>query len=155
MAANSAAIERAMQRRSIKAPADVVRIQWFIKEVSNKVAMPMRDRVRIATEYVKSKIVRNISRPVMKMKGVRSGRIVVTDRSKPGEFPKADTTMLMKTIFSVLAEPSPGIFDGYVGTPLDYGAILETSGRLNRSFLVRTLNEERSKIMAILTGPIK
>jgi len=43
-------------------------------------------------------------------------------------------------------------YDGYVGTPLDYGAILEL--KMNRSFLRRTLDEERPTIMKILRKPI-
>ncbi len=125
----------------------LVRIQWFIDEVSNKVAFTMKARVRIATEFVKSKVVKNISRPVTKS----GGR--VSDRSKEGEFPKAETTQLLKTIFGETRTSAKGIYDGFVGTPLDYGLILET--RRDRSFLVRTLNEERATVKAILSGPIR
>ena len=124
--------------------------------------------MRLATEFVKNKVVKNISRPVTKIvvkspqgrnakgqftKGQSYTR--VTNRSKKGEFPKADTTQLMKTIFSTYQEFGPMSFAGYVGTPLDYGLRLEISPSLDRSFLVRTLNEERENVMAILSGPIK
>lgn len=154
MAANLAAIERARQRRSEQAAASLVRIQWFVREVSDKIALTARERVRVATEYLKSKVVQNISAPVVKSKG-RRGRIVVSGRSKAGEFPRADTTQLIKGIFSTLGEPVRGMFEGYVGTPHDYGLILETSAELNRSFLVRTLREEEAVLRRILTGPIK
>ncbi len=58
----------------------------------------------------------------------------------------------MKTIFSSYLNPSPGVYDGAVGTPLDYGVILELV--MDRSFMIRTLNEERDIITRILTGPI-
>lgn len=164
----SAAVLAARSRRLARNLKAVVETQWFIDEVSSKVAITMRNRVRIATELVKSKVVLNISRPVTKTYVSRkittvdsSGKsktktvnfVSVSDRSKPEEFPKADTTQLMKTIFSDIRNLGPGMTAGYVGTPLDYGLILEL--RRKRWFLSRTLNEERPKVMAILTGPIK
>ncbi len=148
-------LEAARQRRTARAAASDVKIQWFIKEVSDKVTLTMRKRIGKATELVKSRVVLNISRPVTKRPGKISKRIVVSNRSKPGEFPKADTTQLMKTIFGTVKQTRKGVWDGFIGTPLDYGAILETNKRLNRSFLMKTLNQERSKVAKILTGPIK
>lgn len=123
------------------------RNKWFIKEVSDKIALTVKQRVAIATDLVRSKVVKNLSIPV-----VRRGNVVII-RSKPGEYPRADTVQLMRTIFGIKKETSPQVFDGFIGTNLDYGLFLET--RMNRSFLRRTLNEERSKVMRILTGPIK
>jgi len=141
--------------RAGRAARKAVEIEWFIRNVSDKVKLTMRKRVRITTEFLKAKVVKNISRPVTKGgTGPRGGKIV-TDRSKPSEFPKADTTQLMKTIFGEVRQVSPGVFDGFVGTPLDYGLILETNKRLDRSFLKRTFDEERSTVTRILTGPIK
>ena len=151
----SAAVLAARARRVAGKGASEARIEWFIAEVAEKLAITMRRRVEMATFMVKDKVVQNISRPVTKTKGSKSGRIVVTNRSKGGEFPKADTTQLMKGIFAGVRQVSKGNFEGFVGTPLDYGAILETNKRLNRSFLVRTLREEQSKVNRILTGPIK
>jgi hypothetical protein len=131
--------------------ASDVRWQWFIKEVSDKISLTMLERTRIATNFVMSKVIRNISTAVTKGTGPRGGR-VVTNRSKSGEFPHAETTQLMKTIFSDVREFGDGSCEGYVGTPLPYGLILEV--RMGRSFLVRTLNEERAEIVRILTGPI-
>jgi hypothetical protein len=147
----NAAVESARQRRVARAGEQQVRIEWFIDNVSSKVAISMRNRVRLAAQYLKSRITRNISRPVTKGRGPRGGR-VVTGRSVSGEFPKADTTQLMKTLMDGVIESSPGVFDGWVGTPLDYGVILEL--RMNRSFLVRTLREESSTVTALLTGPV-
>ena len=141
-------------RRGGVAARKAVNVEWFIDDVSNKIALTMRQRVTMATSLLKSKVVQNISRPVTKGKGPRGGNIV-TNRSKPGEFPKAETTLLMKGIFGTVKQVRKGMYDGYVGTPLSYGVILELSKRLNRSFLVRSLREEAPKIKALLSGPIK
>jgi len=128
-----------------------VKIDWFINEVSGKVAMTMQQRVKLATDMVRNKVVRNIGIAVTKTTGPRGGR-VVTGRSKPGEFPKSDTVHLKKTIFGHMRTFRGGA-EGFIGTPLDYGLILET--RMNRSFLKRTMEEERPRVMKILLGPIR
>jgi len=148
----NASIEAGRQRRVSKAVERQVKIEWFIEQVSSTVKIAMKQRVAIATHLLKDRVVRNISTPVVKSIGPRGGR-VVTGRSLPGEFPHAETTQLMKTIFEEVREVSPGAYEGYVGTPLDYGLILET--RMNRSFLVRTLYESADSIRSILSGPIK
>lgn len=130
-----------------------VRLQWFINDVLNKVNLPLKQRTMLATEVLRRTVVQNISRPVTKAKSRRTGRIVVSDRSKPGEFPKADTTLLMKTIFGETRNVSEGVYDGYVGTPIDYGLRLEL--HMDRSFLRRTFNDMLPTITRILTGPIK
>lgn len=153
------AIEAARARRVATSAAKSARTEWFINEVSTKVKMTLKSRVRLATELVKNRVIVNISRPVTKNIRVhRSGRkwvseVIVTDRSKPGEFPKADTTQLLKTIFSDYKEEMDDSYTGYVGTPIDYGVILELE--MDRSFLVRTLRESYADITRILTGPIK
>ena len=138
-------------RRAGASAAGEARIEWFIENVSNKMAMTLRKRMNMATQYLKDKVVRNISTPVIKSIGPRGGR-VVTGRSKPGEYPHAETTQLLKTVFREVRVISPGVIEGYVGTPLSYGLILET--RMDRSFLVRTLNEELGTLRQLLTGPI-
>lgn len=117
--------------------------------MSKRIDLTMRQRVTIAVSYLQDKIVKNISVPVTK--AVIRGRVVVTQRSKPGEFPRADTTQLMKTVFWGVVE-EPGTTMGYVGTPLWYG--LELEMRMDRRFLTRTLDEERATIVKILTGPL-
>ena len=160
------AIEAARQRRVERSGAVSVRTEWFLKEVSEKIAMTMRQRVKLATAYLQSRVVLNLSKPVVKQQYTRIvkdpttgrrkrvSRVVVDpkSRSKPGEFPRADTTLLMKSIFNVYQEPHKNQHEGYVGTPLDYGLRLEM--KMNRSFLLRTFNEEREKLSAILNGPI-
>ena len=142
----------ARSRRQASAAAGGVRWQWFTKQVVNNLNLTMRDRVRIATERLKSSIVKNISIGVTVGVGPKGGR-VVTNRSKPGEFPHAETAQLMRTIFSDIVNERDGSTNGYVGTPLDYGLILET--QMERSFLVRTLNEEATNLGLILAEPIR
>jgi len=146
MAVPNAAVLAARGRRIAGARKESERTQWFVDEVSNKIAITLRNRVRLATEFVKTKVVKNISIAVE-----RTATGVI--RSNPGEFPRADTTQLMKTMFTDHKQVGPGIFDGFVGSPLDYSLRLEL--KLDRSFLKRTLNEERPTVIAIITGPIK
>ncbi len=146
----SAVVRAARARRVIRAGKSEVRVELMLKEVVGKINLTLVQRVKLATELVKSRIIKNISIAVVKETGPMGG-IIVTQRSIAGEFPRADTTHLMKTIFSVVEKNKTGT-SGYIGTPLSYGLILEL--KRNRSFLVRTLNEERSKVMRILTGPI-
>ena len=163
------AIERARQRRSDQAGQRALEIQWFVREVTATVVLPIPKRVRLATELVRAKVVRNISRPVTKTVSFsyvisvnpqtgkksrkRVSHTVVSNRSKPGEFPKADTTLLMKTIFGDVVQVDQYSWHGVIGTPLDYGVSLELL--MDRSYLVRTLYEEYSNVMAILSGPIQ
>ncbi len=139
-----------------RAASDAVRMEWFLKEVSDKITLTLHERVKLATEYVRSKVVKNISKPVSK-KRVRvksTGRTYTRryNRSKPGQYPRADTTLLMKTIFTDVVRLSDSVSDGRVGTPLDYGLTLELLK--NRSFLVRTLYAEKRNIERLITGPI-
>lgn len=127
-------------------------IIWKGDKVLRSLNLSMTKRVRLATELVKTKVVRNISRPVTKGVGPRGGRLI-TNRSKSGEFPKADTTLLMKSIISdVTVDKVNQVIDGKIGTPLDYGVILEL--HMNRSFLVRTIREEQPMIRKILGKPL-
>lgn len=163
----SAAVLAARARRLARASDNIARTEWFISEVLDKLKTTLRHRVKIATELVRSKVTLNISRPVTKTyrttiteyidengkkRRIRKSTVEISDRSKKGEFPKADTVLLLKTIFGEVVQLGTGSFAGYVGTPLMYGLTLEL--KMERSFLVRTLNEERTKVMRILTGPI-
>jgi hypothetical protein len=133
------------------------RVKFFINDVLKKKNLSMAQRIKVATQLLRDKVATNLSRPVRKYKkdGGRdsSGKFLKgsktfvdpQSRSKPGEFPRADTTRLMKDIFKSISDNG---LEGRVGTTLKYGLILET--RLDRSFLRRTLNEMRSDIIAIL-----
>ncbi len=142
----------ARARRGARADRDLVRFQWRLDNVIGKVNLTMRQRVTMATGYLLSKVVKNISVPVVRGKGPKSGRNVVVERSKPGEFPRAETARLMRDIFTDVVETQPGTIDGYCGTTLKYGLILET--KLNRGFLVRTLREEQDVISRMLAEPV-
>lgn len=127
--------------------------EWFIDEAVKSVSLTARQRVVLATEWLRNKTVLNISIPVVKeVKQRKDGgqHTVVTERSKPGEFPRADTTLLRKSIFGEVAETEPSTIDGFVGTPIDYGVRLEL--QLNRSFLLRTFVEQKPTLLKILTN---
>ena len=150
MAKFSPAVTAARGRRAARSGDAHVEIESFVNEVNAMIHLTLKQRVFIAVNFLQDRIVRNISVPVTKE--VIGSRTVVTERSKPGEFPRADTTTLLKTIFSDVKDDGNGRIEGYVGTPLWYGLELETM--MDRRFLTRTLDEERGNITRILTGPI-
>lgn len=129
-----------------------VKVKLFIKETLKKKSRTISQRVRIASEFFKDKVKVNLSRPVRKFTSRVTKRVAVdpNSRSKPGEFPRADTTRLMKDIFLVFDNSNPNQPSGKIGTTLAYGLRLEVA--MNRSFLRRTLNEMRSQILLILQG---
>lgn len=159
---SSPAVLDAEARRIRRAADDERDIEWFTNDVMKSVNITLRGRVALASEFIRSKVVYNISRPVTKtlitsITGTSSGgtrnryHVLITNRSLPGEYPKADTTLLMRTIFTHVVSITPDIHDGYIGTPIDYGLILET--QMNRSFLKRTFFENWVKMVAIVKGP--
>ena len=145
------AVTLARKRRPELRAGQEIRIDWFADDVLAEIQANMEVRVGVATELLKSQTIKNISKPVTKTIGPLGGR-VVTDRSEPGEFPRADTGLLMKSILSDVRQVG-GDWQGVIGTTLDYGVILEV--RMGRSFLRRTLNEEAPRLRRILAGPIK
>lgn len=144
----SAAVLAARSRRQKKAAGKQYELEWYLDKVNKTLRMTVRQRLILATKFLKSKVVKNISKPVSVSVGPRGGRVV--QRSKPGEFPRAETSTLMRSIFTEVRPESPGVWNGYVGTPIDYGAILELN--LDRSFLQRTMEEERLGIRRIIEG---
>lgn len=140
----------ARERRAEAVNASSVRFQWFIKEVCQKIDLTMEQRLRLITASVLSQVVRNISTPVVVGRGPRGGR-VVTGRSRAGEFPRAETSNLLRGIFSDVQFVN-GAWEGYIGTSTEYGLILET--KMERSFLVRTLNESGMEVQQMLTESI-
>lgn len=150
MASFSPAVAAARSRRAGRAGRTAVEIESYVDEVSKRIDMTLKQRMTIAVTFLQDRIVKNISIPVTKE--VAGGRTRVTERSKPGEFPRADTTQLMKSIFWDVREDGPGQIAGFVGTPVWYSIPLETM--MDRRFLTRTLDEERGSVVRILTGPI-
>lgn len=147
---------RGLARRRARVQA---RVEWFGEKVRNNIRIGMGTRIRLAAQLLRDKTVVNISRPVTKIRGGgkrrgaggrfvkgRKTRVDPASRSKPGEFPKADTTRLLKDIFF---DVNTKTLRAIVGTTLDYGLWLET--RMNRSFLRRTLREMHPKLTRILT----
>ncbi len=139
----------AVTRRRIRRGQSEARITHMVG-LAGRITLTLDQRVKLATELVKSRMIKNISKAVVKETGPMGG-IIVTQRSIAGEFPRADTTHLMKTIFSDTRRTIRG-YEGFIGTPLDYGLILEL--KMKRSFLVRTLEENRTTVYSILMGPI-
>ena len=136
-----------------------VRVRWLGDRVRRNVRMGMVQRLKVTAQLLRDRVVINISIPVVKLKRkvtftdpttgrTRTRTKTVVDRnsrSKPGEFPRADTTRLMKDIFWDLDER---LGRARVGTTLDYGLRLEI--RMQRSFLRRTLLESQRQLAVIL-----
>ena len=150
MARFSPAVNTDRARRSGRAGQTQVEIESFIDEVSKRIDLTLKQRLTIAVAFLSDRVVKNISVPVTKV--VIGGRTRVTERSKPGEFPRADTVQLQRTIFWDVREDSPGQVNGFVGTPIWYAIPLELM--MDRRFLTRTLDEERGNIVRMITGPI-
>lgn len=114
------------------------RTEWYGMDLSARVDLDVTKKLHLAAMMLRDRVVVNLSTPVRKYQNAR-GRIVVdpTSRSRIGQFPRADTTRLMKDIFFHVDE---GRQRAIVGTTLDYGLELEIGGR---SFLRRTLDEMR------------
>lgn len=147
----SASVVAARARRGSRRGGENVRIEWFIRQFQRRLDLTMTQRVKVAVRFVETRVVKNLSKPVTKGVGPRGGR-VVKDRSQGGEFPRADTTQLLKRVFSGVDIVGNQI-RGFVGVPLDYGVILET--QMDRPFLQRTLREERSRVRRLLTRRIR
>ena len=125
-----------------------VRWEWFISRYMAKLNKSLRARVTLATTHLKTEVVKNISKPVTVTTGPRGGR-KVSGRSKRGEFPRAETYNLARSIFAEVRGSGDQVH-GTVSTPEDYGLILETT--MDRSFLLRTLIEQKPMIKKIITG---
>lgn len=152
-----------------------VSIKWFGPKVIRQIRTGMGRRLALVAADLRGKVVRNLSVPVKKIRrritrGPNKGKIrtVVdpTSRSKPGEFPRADTTRLMKDIFWTVGNSAQkrnasaasgrvgtsAPLRATVGTTLKYGLILET--KLDRSFLRRTFRQQQAIYARILSLPL-
>lgn len=148
MAAAAGREEIRIQRQTGRLQQNSARIIWYGEELKNKLNVSARRRITLAANLLRDRVVINLGRPVRKIKGKRGGTIVdPNSRSKPGEFPRADTTRLMKDIFARVETTARG-YSGQVGTTLNYGLIHET--QTGRSFLVRTLNEVQAGLLRIM-----
>ncbi len=127
-----------------------VETKWHTSKVQRALGTGMRKRLAVAAAVVQSAVVKNISQPVTKGSGPRGGQVIL-NRSRAGQYPKADTTQLLKSVFSGVDKDVKGDEIGFVGIPLHYGLILET--RMDRLLLVASMLEKASEIRQILTRP--
>lgn len=162
MAALSAWQSRMIAGRARRMLRFNVRIVKYTNKVLLNTQKTMKARLMTVGQLLRDRTVINISHPVIKERRIVTSRDPDTgkvtrrtqtvtvpgppSRSRPGEFPHADTTRLMKDIFYDWVEGQQAV---RVGTTLDYGLFLET--RMNRSFLVRTLNEMRPWIAQVFS----
>lgn len=133
------------------------RIRWFSDRFERGLQLTMSQRLRVAVQLLRDQIVINLSTPVVKVRrkrtrdtswGAKGSSYTWVDpasRSRPGEYPHAETTRLMKDIFYDFPTPLSAI----IGTSLKYGVRLEVL--MNRSFLRRTLWEMQPILADILT----
>lgn len=145
----SAAVEAARARRSESVVRAKARFEKFLEMVRNSMRLTVRNRVRLATMHLMNRVVKNISVPVKKVTG-KWGRVIVTERSKKGEFPRADTTLLMTSIMQDVRDIRGDMVEGYVGTPVGYGMKLETDPDLDRRFLVKTFEQELENMRSLV-----
>lgn len=141
----------ARARRGNTAAAREARIQWAIDKVLHDVNVTLFARVKLATNLVRDRVVSNIGKPVTITRGPRGGR-VVTNRSRKGEYPRLETGRLRNSIFTDTRVLRKGLIDGYIGTDLDYGLILEM--RMERLFLQRSLEEMTPIVRTLITRRI-
>jgi len=146
----SSGVQSARERRETNDA--VIEIQWQTAQVQDSLGQDMQRRLLVAAALVQSAVVKNISDPVTKGTGPRGGQVIM-NRSVEGEYPKADTTNLMKQIIHGVDKNERGEVVGFVGTTVHYGLILET--RMGRLMLASTLAEKASEVRAILTKPVK
>ncbi len=152
-------VRAAYARRAARKGKSEANIEWFIDDIQQLTDKTLEERMETAMQYLWVTTVKNIDVPVVKevvtlKRGPNKGKTLtrVIERSKPGEFPRADTTNLRESIASEVVRTDKG-FEGYITTPLDYAVILEL--RLDRRFLRRTLEEEIPAIERILGAKLK
>ncbi len=140
---------RTLRNWNVKRIQFDVRLNLQIDKLVANTKLTVAQRIKIAGQILRDFVVINLSRPVRKYRSKRTGRTVVDPKSRSvrGEFPRADTTRLLKDIYHLFRSEE---LASYVGTRLLYGKILET--KRDRSFLRRSLNELRSKLLTIVRG---
>ena len=126
--------EVARARRQVRID---VRIESFARQVEENLRRGIQTRIELAAQLLRDQVVQNVSIPVVRGAGSRGGKQKA--RSRPGEFPRADTKRLMRDVFWETERDR-----GRVGVTLDYGLFLEIN--MDRSFLRRTLNDVSGKM---------
>ncbi len=127
------------------------KILWYDAKITAGLDRTIDQRLTFVATILRDRAKRNVSIPVLTGTGPRGGRVVLA-RSQPGEFPRMEFRFLRNTVFM----DRPTRTSARFGTPLLYGLLLEigTSQMAKRPWLVRTLDQERSRIISILTAPI-
>lgn len=132
-------------------------VVWNHQSLLAEIEMGINKRMMLAGEHLANAHKKNLSKPVRKLtktrrrttsRGAAGSTYTYADpasRSRPGEYPRADSTNLMKNIFWDVVE-MPGLQQLKVGTPTKYGAELElNAGRLGlRATLLAELPVLRS-----------
>lgn len=126
-----------------------LRMQTYVDQVFQNTKLSVAQKLKMVGQAVRDRTVYNLSLPVRKYKSKRTGRTVVdpSSRSKRGEYPRADSTRLLKDVFWDFNQNQLVV---RVGVTLEYGLILEV--KLGRSFLRRSLNEALPWISLMFTS---
>lgn len=126
-----------------------IRIIWEGKRFNARVQDALFAGLRKGVDFARGEIVRRISRSSrVGGSGVRhpqkgAGSPMQFQHSKPGEPPRRDTGKLAQSIFG---KESREIMEGFVGTTLKYGAMLERGTRPH------TIRPKRKKMLAFGIG---
>ena len=123
-----------------------ITVHWHVGAFQNALFSELRNRIQIVGHYLKNKTQENVSVLVD-----MDSRGNVTQRSRPGEFPRMETGELRDSI-KVDFENSG--LNASVSVGAEHGIKLEVYKRWNRSFLVRTLQEEKQYIRSIMMKPL-
>ena len=135
-------------------------VQWNSNKLAQEIVTGMAKRMALLGEHMKGAHMRKLSKPVVKItkarrrtttrggKGSTYTYAVPSSRSKPGEYPRAETGLLMKSI-QADTDVTPAGITLKVGTTSKYGAELELkAGRLG---LRATMIENIPVIKKVLT----
>lgn len=162
----------AWEEREIRWWGNVAKVLWGGEMVLAAQQMAVAQRLGLAAQLLHDRVKINLSIPVKKIPRIRVNDTSETwmghptisggpigsqytyvppeSRSKPGEFPRADQTHLMDSIWLEGPDQEGDEIVCRVGMPLAYGLRLEL--HMGRSFLVRTLNEEWPQLQQVVSG---
>ena len=134
-------------------------VSWNSQAVMGPAIRAVIARMKLSGEHLKNAHIMNLSAPVTKIKrkrrrttsrGTKGSSYTYVDptsRSKPGEYPRADTGELRRNTFSDVEVQGP-IVTLIVGTSKKYGERLET--KMDRKGLRSTLLEELGTVNQIM-----
>lgn len=131
-------------------PNAQVKIEWFGEAVKQSLSQTMQQRLGLVARLLSAEIKVDISIPVRKALG-KHGRLVVVERSKPGEPPRLETGNLRRSVFGRLVTKD----EAHVGVTAHYGLFLE-QGTVNmapRPYLQPAFLRNAAQIQNILTAP--